>query len=69
MNNSLYDNELAKAHIEHEESNIIGFFIPQNAKLRLLELYYIIFPKFCDVNKIEELEMDKKFGVFCSCQK
>ena len=26
--------------------------------LRMLELYYNFFDKFCDVNKFEEIEMD-----------
>ena len=58
MNNSLYEVELAKAQIEHKELIIIWFFFLQNAKLRLLELYYNFFTRFCDVNKFEELEMD-----------
>ena len=33
-------------------------FILQYKKLRILELYYIFFTEFCDVNKLEELEMD-----------
>ena len=57
MNNSLYEIELAKAQIEHKEPIIVGFFI-QYAKLRMLELYYNFFTRFCDVNKFEELEMD-----------
>ena len=58
VNNSLYEVELAKAQIEHKEPIIVGFFILQYAKLRMLELYYTFFTKFCDVNKFEELEMD-----------
>ena len=38
MNNSLYEVELAKAQIEHKEPIIVGFFILQNAELRMLEL-------------------------------
>ena len=34
------------------------FFILQYAKLRMLELHYNFFDKFCDVNNSEELEMD-----------
>ena len=37
---------------------IVGFFILQYAKLRMLELHDNFFVKFCDVNKFEELEMD-----------
>ena len=54
----LYEVELVKSTIEHREPTIVGFFILQYAKLRLLELYYNFFDKFCDVNIFEELEMD-----------
>ena len=54
----LYEVELAKAEIEHREPIIVGFFILQYAKLRMFELYYSFFERFCDVNKFEELEMD-----------
>ena len=50
--------ELLKSTIEHREPIIVGFFILQYAKLRMLELYYNSFDKFRDVNKFEELEMD-----------
>ena len=58
INDQLYEVELAKAEIEHREPIIVGFFILQYAKLRMLELYYNFFDRFCDVNKFEELEMD-----------
>ena len=58
LNNSLYEVELAKAEIEHKEPIIVGFFILQIAKPRMLELYYNFSTKFRDVNKLEELEMD-----------
>ena len=54
----LYKIELLKSTIEHKEPIIVGFFILQYAKLRMLELYNNFFDKFCDVNKFEELEMD-----------
>ena len=54
----LYEVELLKLTIEHREPINVGFFILQYAKLRMLELYYNFFDKFCDVNKLEELEMD-----------
>ena len=57
-NNSFYEFELAKAQIEHKEQILVGFFILQYAKLRMLELCYNFFIRFCDVNKLEELEMD-----------
>ena len=58
INDQFYEVELAKAEIEHREPIIIGFFILQYAKLRMLELYYNFSERFCDVNKFEELEMD-----------
>ena len=57
----LYEVKLTKAEIEHREPIIIGFFILQYPKLRLLKLYYNFFERFCDVNKFEELEMDTDF--------
>ena len=38
VNNSLYEVGLAKAQIEHKEPVIVGFFVLQYAKLRMLEL-------------------------------
>ena len=58
VNNSLYEVELAKAQIEHNKPIIVGFFILEYAKLRMLELYYNFVTRFCDVDKLEELEMD-----------
>ena len=58
MNKSLYELELARAQIEDKELIIVGFFILQYAKPRMLELYYNFFTKLCDVSKFEELEMD-----------
>ena len=54
----LYEVELVKSEIEHREPIIVGFFILQYAELRMLELYYNFFKKFCDTDKYEELEMD-----------
>ena len=54
----LYEVEVVKSTIEHREPIIVGFFILQYAKLRMLQLYYNFFDKFCDVNKFEELEMN-----------
>ena len=47
-----------KADVEHKEPIIVGFFILQYAKLRMLELYYDFFQKFCDFNSFKEMEMD-----------
>ena len=58
ITDQLYEVELVKAEIEPREPIIVGFFILQYAKLRMWELYYNFFDRFCDVNKFEELEMD-----------
>ena len=69
VNNSLYEVELAKAQIEHKEPIVVGFFILQYAKLRMLELYYNFFTRFCDVHKFEELEMDTDLLYFALAEK
>ena len=51
INDQLYEVELVKSEIEHREPIIVGFFILQYAKLRMLELYYKFFKKFCDTEK------------------
>ena len=58
VSKKIYEVELAKSKIEHREPIIVGFFILQYAKLRMLELYYNFFDRFCNVDKFEELEMD-----------
>ena len=45
----LYEVELVKFTIEHREPFIVGFFILQYAKLRMLELSDKFFDKFCDI--------------------
>ena len=50
--------DLAKTKFEDSEPFLVGFFILQYAKLRMLELYYNFFERFCDVNKFEELETE-----------
>ena len=47
------------SEIEHTETIIVGFFILQYAKLKVLELYNGFYTKFCDTDKYEEMEMDK----------
>ena len=58
ITDELYEIELVKTEIVHKEPIIVGFFILQYAKLRMLELYYNFFKEFCDTEKYEELEMD-----------
>ena len=58
VNDQLFEVEMAEAEIEDREPIIVGFFILQYAKLRMLKLYYNFFERFCDVNKFEELKKD-----------
>ena len=58
ITDELYEVELLKSEIEHREPIIVGFFILQYPKLRILELCYNFFKKFCDTDNYEELEMD-----------
>ena len=53
----MHEVELNKAQIEHKEPILVVFFILQFEKLLLLELHSF-FTKICDVNKLEELQMD-----------
>ena len=69
VNNSLYENELAKARIEYRESIIVEFSVLQYAKLRVLELYYNFFTKSCDVHKFKELEVDRDSLLLAPAQK
>ena len=41
-----------------ENPYLRGLLFLQNARHRMLELYYFFFKKFCDTDKYEELEMD-----------
>ena len=54
ITDQLYEVELVKSEIEHREPIIVGFFILQYAKLRMLELYYDFFKKFSDTDKYED---------------
>ena len=58
MSKAIFEVELAKSKIEHREPIIVGFFILQYAKLRMLEPYCNFFEKFCDVDMFQELETD-----------
>ena len=41
ITDQLYEVELDKSEIEHRQPIVVGFFILQYAKLRMLELHYI----------------------------
>ena len=55
----MYEIESSKADVEHKEPIIVGFFILQYAKVRMLEVFYNFFRKFFDFNSCEEMEMDR----------
>ena len=57
-NDQLCEVGLIKSEIEDKEPIFVGFFILQNAKLRLLEPYCNFRDKYCDDTKFEELQMD-----------
>ena len=61
ITDKLYEMKIVQSEIEHSEPIIVGFFILQNAKLRMLENYYNCFKKFCDTDNYEELEMVTDF--------
>ena len=58
ITDQLYEVELVKSENVHPEPIIIGFFILEYDKIRMLELYYNSFKKIRDTEKCEELEMD-----------
>ena len=72
VNNSLFEVEVAKAHIEHKKPIIVGFFILQYAKLRLLELYYNFFTRFLDILRSDKnvwrVRNGHRFALSCFCR-
>ena len=48
--------ELVKSETEHKEPIIVSFYILQFAKLRMPELFFNFFEKYCDCTKFKELE-------------
>ena len=57
INDRMYEVELVKREIEQKEPMIVGFLILQYVKQRILDLHYIFFKNFCDLDKYEEVEM------------
>ena len=58
ITDELHEVELVKSGIEHREPIFMEFFILQYAKVRMFELHYNFFKKFCETDKYEELEKD-----------
>ena len=57
ITDQLYEVELVKSEIEQREPILVGFFILQYEKLRMLEIFCNFFKNFCDTDKYEEREM------------
>ena len=55
---SLYEVDLVEAQTDYRDPIIVGFFILQWARLRMLELYYNFFQKYSNQIKFEDLEID-----------
>ena len=58
VSKELYEFELAKSKNEQRALILVGFFILQYAKLRMLELYYNFLDRFFDMDKFEDLKID-----------
>ena len=56
ITDQLYKVDSVKSEIEHREPITVGFFILEYAKLRMLELYFNFFTKFCDTEKYDKRE-------------
>ena len=58
INDQMYEVEIVKSEIEHKGPINNGFFIPEYAKVRSVELCFNFFEESCDLTMFEELEMD-----------
>ena len=56
ITDQLYEVELVKPEIEHREALIVGFFILQYAKQRMLKLYYNLFKNFVTLTSMRNLK-------------
>ena len=61
LNQPFYEIELAKAQVGRKDLVVVKILKLQNAKLRMLRIYYNFFDKFCDLDHFEELEMDTDY--------
>ena len=57
MNIALCEIQLYKAEVGHKKPIIVGTFILQYAKHRMLDPYYFFLIKLCGVHKFKEMEM------------
>ena len=58
IGDQLFDVELVKSEIKHQEPINVEIFARQNAKVKMLQVYYKLFDYCCVVTKFEKLEMD-----------
>ena len=56
ITDQLYEAELVKSQIEHREPIIVGIFILQYAKLRMLELFYNCLKSFAIPKSMKSLK-------------
>jgi hypothetical protein len=54
----VYEVTSVKGKVDHKEPIVLGLFILQYAKMRMLELVYNFFVKFCDRDLYQFIEMD-----------
>ena len=54
---NLYEAESVKSEVEHKEPIIVGFFILQYAKLRMVDAYYIFSYELCEFSPFEQMKM------------
>ena len=53
-----YEVTSSRPIVEHREPIVLGFFVLQYSKMRMLELVYNFFVRFCDRNLYQFIEMD-----------
>ena len=58
ITDQMYEVELVKSEFELREQIVVGFFVVQYAKLRMLKLHHNFFKNIFDTDKYEELEID-----------
>ena len=62
-----YEVQSAKAKIEFRLPELVGFFVYQYAKLKMLDFYYGFLQKYLMWDSYEMMEMDTDSTVFCIC--
>ena len=58
ISSDVYEATMMKSSVTHSEPIVLGFFILQYSKLRMLELVYNFFARICDRDLYQFIEMD-----------